>query len=131
MSKPWSSSFFRAYAKASSRFGPTAPFVPASASVWQAPQFFWKSSLPPEAEVFSTRPTVPQADATAAIAVRAGRPPRSWRSTLRGRLPGAGRVQGLVAGGVDREHAVETGDLEDLRDVAVAADERQLPLVRP
>src|SRR5881275_847681 len=37
---------------------------------------------------------------------------------------------GLVAGGVDREDAVEAGDLEDLGDVAVAADERQLPVVR-
>src|SRR4051794_29895881 len=29
-----------------SRFGPTFPFVPASASVWQVPQFCWKSCLP-------------------------------------------------------------------------------------
>src|SRR4051812_48700241 len=31
---------------------------------------------------------------------------------------------------MDREDAVEAGDLEDLRDVAVAADERKLTLVR-
>src|SRR5919199_4059209 len=37
----------------------------------------------------------------------------------------------LVARRVDAEHAVEPGDLEDLRDVAVAADERQLTIVRP
>src|SRR6185437_2390314 len=37
---------------------------------------------------------------------------------------------GLVAGRVDREDAVETGDLEDLRDVPVAADKRELAVVR-
>jgi hypothetical protein len=31
---------------------------------------------------------------------------------------------------VDREDPVETGDLEDLRDVPVAADERELAVVR-
>ena len=36
----------------------------------------------------------------------------------------------LVARRVDREDAVEAGDLEDLRDVPVAADERQLAVVR-
>src|SRR2546430_7856849 len=36
----------------------------------------------------------------------------------------------VVAGRVDREDAVEPGDLEDLRDVAIAADERELPVVR-
>ena len=36
----------------------------------------------------------------------------------------------LVARRVDREDAVETGDLEDLRDVPVAADERELAVVR-
>ena len=36
----------------------------------------------------------------------------------------------FVAGPVDREDAVEAGDFEDLRDVPVAADERELPVVR-
>ncbi len=36
----------RACAKASSRFGPTVPFVPASASVWQPPHAWTKSFLP-------------------------------------------------------------------------------------
>src|SRR5207253_4498352 len=50
---------------------------------------------------------------------------------LRGRL--VGRLHsgdGLPTCRIDREHAIEAGDLEDLGDVAVAADERQLPLVR-
>src|SRR3954453_6889259 len=37
---------------------------------------------------------------------------------------------GFVAGRVNGEHTVESGDLEDLRDVAVAADERELAVVR-
>src|SRR6202008_4136954 len=52
----------------------------------------------------------------------------------RGRTPQPGALvqggYGLLARRVDREDAVEAGDLEDLRDVAVAADERKLPLVR-
>src|SRR6266542_956936 len=43
------------------------------------------------------------------------------RSDLRGRF---------LAGGIDGEDSVETRDLEDLRDVAVAADERKLSVVR-
>ena len=38
---------------------------------------------------------------------------------------GAGLGECLVAGRIDREDAVEPGDLEDLRDVPVAADERE------
>src|SRR5438477_1880696 len=37
---------------------------------------------------------------------------------------------GLVAGGIDREDAVEARDLKDLGDVAVTADERELSVVR-
>src|SRR4029078_12668274 len=42
--------------------------------------------------------------------------------------PRGGRsgADGRLARRVDREDTVEAGDLEDLRDVAVAADERQL-----
>ena len=36
----------RACAKASSRFGPIVPAVPASASVWQTPQAWVKSCFP-------------------------------------------------------------------------------------
>src|SRR5262249_54858433 len=36
----------------------------------------------------------------------------------------------LVAGRIDREHAVEAGDLEDLRDVPVATDQGELAVVR-
>src|SRR5207247_68477 len=39
------------------------------------------------------------------------------------------RSDGFVPGRVDREDAVEARDLEDLRDVAVAADERELAVV--
>src|ERR687883_197604 len=56
----------------------------------------------------------------------------SARSTLGGRLIGR-RTQlrhSLLAGGIDREDAIEAGDLEDLRDVAVAADQRELAVVR-
>ena len=42
---------------------------------------------------------------------------------------GADRRGRLVPRPVDREHAVEAGDLEDLRDVPVAAGERELALV--
>src|SRR6266545_1051205 len=56
---------------------------------------------------------------------------RAGGPTLGGRLVGRFHLgDGLVAGRVDREHAVEPGDLEDLRDVPIAADERKLPLVR-
>ncbi len=37
----------RACAKASSRFGPIVPFVPASASAWHPPHAWTKSFLPP------------------------------------------------------------------------------------
>src|SRR5262249_15384567 len=47
---------------------------------------------------------------------------------------GTGRVEAghrLVARRMDREDAVEARDLEDLRDVAVAANEGELAVVRP
>src|SRR3954453_4709292 len=54
---------------------------------------------------------------------------RRGAGTLRGPVPTELAKRG-AAGRVDREDAVESCDLEDLRDVAVAADERELPLVR-
>jgi hypothetical protein len=53
--------------KASSRFGPIAPLVFASASVWQLPQFFWKLALPSLVSPVVTRPTAPQPAAPSAI----------------------------------------------------------------
>jgi hypothetical protein len=50
----------RACANASSRFGPTVPFVPASASVWQPPHACTKSFLPDPWLPELTYPPVPQ-----------------------------------------------------------------------
>src|SRR5438045_2093441 len=64
------------------------------------------------------RPRAPlESDEPGALGGRAA----SCRSQLRDRL---------VPGREDREDAVEPRDLEDLRDVPVAADERQLAVVR-
>src|SRR5512140_1262 len=53
------------------------------------------------------------------------------RAGLRRRLRDAVELRHrFVARAVDREDAVEAGDLEDLRDVPVAADERELAVVR-
>src|SRR5918992_1625656 len=124
----------RGCTNASSRLGPITPAVPASASTWQRPHLPGKSSLPRMRSPVpsSESPTVPQPAVTRA-ATRSAHAPVSARAqpplTLRSR-PGAERAHGRVARLVDREHAVEAGDLEDLRDVAVAADEGQLPVVR-
>src|SRR3954451_9261397 len=119
---------FRGRANESSRFGPTVPCVPAAASVWQPPHFATNSCFPLSVSPPRTTPPAPQpaSRSTAPTSVSA-------RSTLCGRLVGRGTQlrNGLLARGIDREHAVETRDLEDLRDVAVAADERELPVVRP
>src|SRR6478736_1840240 len=113
-------------ANASSRFGPIVPVVPASASVWHEPHFAWKSFLPATGSPEVTRPTAPQPALTAAT-----RPASPTRAALRrGRellVDGSDR---FLTAGVDREDAVEPGDLEDLRDVPVAADEGQPPVVR-
>src|SRR5207249_11548248 len=113
--------------KASSRFGPVVPFVPALASVWQPPQVATKSFLPAAASPEVTRPTAPQPTAVAAT-----RPARPTTTGLRrGRQLLADGCDRLLTGAIDREDTVEPGDLEDLRDVPVAADERQPAVVRP
>src|SRR5436190_3430580 len=113
---------------ASSRSGPTVPREPASFSVWQLPQraSATKSFLPREASPPVAGPPVPQPAATARVRT-ARRAPRSARNLGLG--GGAGLGQSLVAGGVDHEDTIEPGDLEDLRDVPVAADERELSLL--
>ena len=58
-------------AKASSRFGPTVPWVLALARVWQAPHFCTKSALP-----FDGSPEVTRCDGAAA-----GRDQRRWRAS--------------------------------------------------
>src|SRR4029079_5521581 len=59
-------------------------------------------------------------------------PPPGFRpGTAGSTLRDSHRRHGLLARGIDREDLVETGDLEDLGDVAVTADERELAVVRP
>src|SRR4051812_32195389 len=110
-----------------SRLGPIVPVVPASASVWHEPHVVLKSFLPAAGSPDVTRSTAPQPAASAATS-----PATPTSSALRrGRellVDGGDR---LLAAAVDREDAVEAGDLEDLRDVTVAADQRQLTVVRP
>src|SRR5579885_2376646 len=122
--------------KASSRLGPTAPCAFASASVWQEAQAgddpfgFEKSSLPWAGSPVVTRPTAPHPAASIATSARRAAGART-RLRLRVWLGDAGQLRDrLVARAVDGEDAVEAGDLEDLRDVAVAADERELAVVR-
>src|SRR5438874_421406 len=74
-------------------------------------------------------PPVPQA--ASATATRT--PPTaatSGRTLSRGLLGRLELGDGLVAGRIDREDTVEAGDLEDLGDVAIAADQRELSVVR-
>src|SRR5262249_34940584 len=82
-----------------------------------------RAARPPDV----TRPRAPPPGATAATS-----PATATRSGLRrgGELL-VGRGYRLLAAAVDREDAVEARDLEDLRDVPVAAHERQLAVVRP
>src|SRR5512133_259609 len=110
-------------ANASSRLGPTVPREPASLSVWQLPQraSATKSFLPRFASPPCTAPPVPQPETTTTSATRNA--PKRVRNLALCR--GAGLRQSLVASGIDREDTVEPGDLEDLRDVPVAADERE------
>src|SRR3954468_15256512 len=120
----------RASANESSRFGPIPPVEPTAANAWQPAHFCWKSVFPFWTSVLSeTLPPVPHAarPSTIAAPASAARTSRNLCRRLVGRLQ---LGNGLVAGGVDREDAVEAGDLEDLGDVAVAADERELALVR-
>src|SRR5437763_5195255 len=117
----------RACANESSRFGPIVPEALAAASVWHAAHLCWKSFLPVSLSPLVTSPPAPQPERRTAA-------PRSSsaKRKLRGRLI-RGRTQlrhGFVARGIDREDAVEAGDLEDLGDVPIAADERQLAVIR-
>src|SRR5438093_2970979 len=85
------------------------------------------SCLPATGSPDVTRPTAPQPTASAAM-----RPASPATARLRrGRELLVDRGHCLLTAAVDREHAVEAGDLEDLGDVPVAADERQLAVVRP
>src|SRR5437764_2808144 len=59
-----------------------------------------------------------------------GRTRRNARKLCGGLIGGAELRNRFLTSRIDREHAVETGDLEDLRDVAVAAHERELAVVR-
>src|SRR5207302_6743876 len=89
-----------------------------------------KSFRPVSLSPRRTRPPVPQPASTAA-APRSGRTRRKSRK-LCGRLIGGAKLRDrFLACRIDREHAIEAGDLEDLRDVAVATDERKLAVVRP
>src|SRR6185295_11330115 len=118
--------------KASSRFGPTFATVPASASVWQPPQFCEKRVFPAFASAAlesTARPAQPAARSAAPASTR-GRSTRSFKR-LRLRLCLlADAFHGLGTRFVDGEDLVQPRDLEDLRDVAVAADEREPPAVR-
>src|SRR6185295_532551 len=117
---------------ASSRLGPMLATVPASASVWHPPQFCEKSCLPAfvSAALESTaRPAQPAVRSAAPASAR-GRSRRSVkRLGLRLSLL-ADALHGFGARLVDGEDLVQAGDLEDLRDVPVAADEREPAAVR-
>src|SRR5579862_2832778 len=108
------------------------PFVPPAARVWQLPH----PGLPPGRVVISNSclprvalpevavmwATAPQPAVVSAVA--RARVTSAARSALAGRLGGeAGH--GLLARLVDGENAVEAGDLEDLGDVPVTADQRE------
>src|SRR5438552_5855780 len=109
---------WRSDANASSRFGPTLPVVPASASVWQTPHLATKSCFPLEAFVLRSTPPVPQPPATPA-AKRAASAGVSARARLRRRLGRVKLLERFGAGRVDGKDPVETGDFEDLGDVLV------------
>src|SRR5256885_15158208 len=74
-------------------------------------------------------PPVPQA---ASVIARRTPPAAaaSSRTLGRGLLGRLELGDSLVAGRIDREDTVEAGDLEDLGDVAIAADQRELSIVR-
>src|SRR5665647_2856605 len=57
------------------------------------------------------------------------RPPS--RVVVRPRLSGYGRLDGLSAGRVDAEDAVEAGDLEDADDVLVRTHDVEIAVARP
>ena len=116
--------------KASSRLGPIFPCVPASASVWQLPHFSWKSCLPWAVSALPLEiPPVPQPAASSAAAARPDAAASARTKPESRKAPICSSAS--VASRVDGEDAVEPGDLEDLRDVAVAAHERQLAVGRP
>src|SRR5579885_1014181 len=108
--------------KALSRFGPTTPWDFASASVWHEAHepllvVARNSSFPWATSPWPTRSTAPHPAASVATRARRAAGART-RVRLRAWLGDAGQLRdGLLARGVDREHAVEPRDLEDLRDV--------------
>src|SRR4029078_4477997 len=92
--------------KASSRFGPSGPWEPASASVWHDAHepllvVARKSCFPWATSPWPTRPTAPQ-PAAARAARRTVAIPRA-RRRLRARLGEAEVRDRLVTRGVDRE----------------------------
>src|SRR5262245_60756892 len=87
-----------------------------------------KSSLPWSGDAPASLVVVaPQPERSAAVPSSAA---RSGAIAALRRVPRIDRLNGLGAGCVDREDLVESRDLEDLRDVPVAADERDLAAVR-
>src|SRR3954447_10852865 len=120
----------RACAKESSRVGRTPPAEPTAASAWQPAHCCWKRAFPFwTSAVDDTFPPVPHAARASASAAPPIAATRS-RSLCRRLFCRLELGDGLVAGWVDREDAVEACDLEDLGDVAVTAHERELSFVR-
>src|SRR5688500_50151 len=122
----------RAARNASSRFGPTVPRVAASASVWQPPHCWTKRSRPwirSAPEESAARPAQPASGRRAPT-----------RPTHRRRRPSNAVCLGLgsladardrfIARLVDVEDLVQPRDLEDLRNVSVAADEGEPASIR-
>ena len=66
--------------KASSRFGPTMPLVPAWASVWQEPHFATKAFLPAIRLALSPPLTLPQPEAASAVRTIGACDPSAGRS---------------------------------------------------
>src|SRR5919108_3721886 len=121
----------RAAKNALSRFGPTVPAVAASWSVWQLPQFLTKSCFPRFVSALFKSTVRPAQPASRKAAARSARQRKRPGNDLRRLRSLAQALESLVARLVHVEDLVQTGDLEDLRDVAVAADEREPPPVRP
>src|SRR5439155_24321697 len=113
----------------------TTPCAPAAARAGQYAQLCFpfaplrKRSLPAAASPDLEMPPVPQPAAKNATA--SATPASAIRLNLGGRLGTVELLDGLDTGGIDGEDPVEAGDLEDLGDVAVTADEQQLAAVRP
>ena len=106
--------------------GPTFPVVPASASVWRNRICSRTAPCRRQRCAVSTPPVPQPAAASTAPSIAAAAAAR-----LRGSFFGVKPLEGLRACRIDLENAVQTGDLEDLRDVAVAADDRSCAALRP